>query len=115
MNDMRERLIELLKKAKSAMKKENLSCDLARNIFVAEYLIANGVTVKESGGCEYCEEYADLPEHFVDGKPVGKIFDTTIQTDENGLWHIEACGVPDIGIKFCPMCGRRLPQPPKEE
>ena len=106
--DVKEKLVELL----------DTNCGYVDEVeaeVLADHLIANGVTVKELGGCEYCEEYEDLPEHFVDGKPVGKIFDTTIQTDENGLWHIEACGVPDIGIKFCPMCGRRLPQPPKEE
>ena len=82
---------------------------------IAEELIANGVTVRELDGCKYCKEYEDLPEHFIDGKPVGRVFDTCIQTDENGLWHIEVPSGADIGIKFCPMCGRRLPQPTKEE
>lgn len=82
---------------------------------IAEKLIANGVTVRELDGCKYCKEYEDLPEHFIDGKPVGRVFDTCIQTDENGRWHIEAPSGADIGIKFCPMCGRRLPQPTKGE
>ena len=82
---------------------------------IAEELIANGVTVRELDGCKYCKEYEDLPEHFIDGKPVGRVFDTCIQTDENGQWHIEVPSGADIGIKFCPMCGRRLPQPTKEE
>lgn len=82
---------------------------------IAEKLIANGVTVRELDGCKYCKEYEDLPEHFIDGKPVGRVFDTCIQTDENGRWHIEVPSGADIGIKFCPMCGRRLPQPTKEE
>ena len=82
---------------------------------IAEELIANGVTVRELDGCKYCKEYEDLPEHFIDGKPVGRVFDTCIQTDENGRWHIEVPSGADIGIKFCPMCGRRLPQPTKEE
>ena len=47
-------------------------------------------------------------QHYIDGKPVGKIFDTTIQPDENGLWHIELPSGLDIGIKFCPYCGCRL-------
>ena len=81
----------------------------------ANYLIANGVTVQELDGCKYCKEYEDLPEHFIDGKPVGRVFDTCIQPNENGLWHLEVpCGA-DIGIRFCPMCGRRLSQPPKGE
>ena len=71
----------------------------------------NGVTVQELDGCKYCKEYEDLPEHFIDGKPVGRVFDTCIQTDENGRWHLEVPSGVDIGIKFCPMCGRKLPQP----
>ena len=63
--------------------------------------------------CKYCTEYADLPEHIIDGKPVGKVFDTCIQPDENGLWHIELPSGLDIGIKFCPYCGRKLPEPAK--
>ena len=51
---------------------------------IAEKLIANGVTVRELDGCKYCKEYEDLPEHFIDGKPVGRVFDTCIQTNENG-------------------------------
>ena len=43
---------------------------------IAEKLIANGVTVRELDGCKYCKEYEDLPEHFIDGKPVGRVFDT---------------------------------------
>lgn len=60
-------------------------------------------------GCKYCTEYEDLPEHIINGEPVGKIFDTCIQPDEKGLWHIELpSSSPDIGIKFCPYCGREL-------
>ena len=82
---------------------------------IAEELIANGVTVRELDGCKYCKEYEDLPEHFIDGKPVGRVFDTCIQTDENGRWHIEVPSGADIGIKFCPMCGRKLPRPQERE
>ena len=113
--DVREKMVELLQNAKSAMKSENLSCDIARNMFVVDFMMSNGVTVQELDGCKYCKEYEDLPEHFIDGKPVGRVFDTCIQPNENGLWHLEVpCGA-DIGIRFCPMCGRELPQPPKGE
>ncbi len=75
----------------------------------------NGARAQELDGCKYCKEYEDLPEHFIDGKPIGRVFDTCIQPNENGLWHIEVpCGA-DIGIRFCPMCGRELPKPPKGE
>ena len=42
-----KKLVELLRNAKAAMKAENLSCDLAKNMFVADFLIVNGVTVQE--------------------------------------------------------------------
>ena len=45
--DDRKKLIELIEKARKAMNKEEFSCDLARNSSIAEYLIANGVTVQE--------------------------------------------------------------------
>ena len=115
--DVREKLVELIKKA-------SYECDeLARDLrdmkeaadSIADFLITNGVTVQELDGCKYRKEYEDLPEHFVSGKPVGRVFDTCIQPNENGLWHLEIpCGA-DIGIRFCPMCGRELPQPPKGE
>ena len=109
--DVRERMVELLT--------EFYGCDPVYYgvdaLAIADHLIANGVTVQTLDGCEYCEKYEDLPEHFVSGKPVGRVSDTCIQTDENGRWHLEVPSGADIGIKFCPMCGRRLPQPPKGE
>ena len=45
--DAREKLVELLRNAKAAMKSENLSCDIARNMFVVDFMLANGVTVQE--------------------------------------------------------------------
>ena len=57
--------------------------------------------------CKYCAEYEDLPEHVIDGNPVGKVFDTCIQRDKNG-WHIELPFGNDIGIRYCPYCGREL-------
>ena len=105
--DVREKLVELLDRF--------VYDDWYGNGDIAEKLIANGVTVRELDGCKYCKEYEDLPEHFIDGKYVGRVFDTCIQPNENGLWHLKVpCGA-DIGIQFCPMCGRRLSQPPKGE
>ena len=107
--DVREKLIEILRKP-------IFPHELVDPIeAVADYLLDSGVIVQALDGCKYCEEYEDLPEQFVSGKPVGRVFDTCIQTDENGRWHIEVPSGADIGIKFCPMCGRKLPQPPKGE
>ena len=109
--DVREKLVELLYTPFLQYKIKELS-DTGD---IADHLIANGVTVQELDGCKYCKEYEDLPEHFIDGEPIGRVFDTCIQPNENGLWHLEVpCGA-DIGIRFCPMCGRELPKPPKGE
>ena len=66
-------------------------------------------------GCEYCNDYEDLPEHIINGKPVGKVFDTSITCDERGRWHIELPSGNDIGISICPYCGRRLTEGREEE
>ena len=106
--DVRENLVELCEDLETLP-----CCDTYE--WQAEYLISHGVMVQELDGCKYCKEYEDLPEHFVGGKPVGRVFDTCIQTDENGWWHLEVPSGAAIGIKFCPMCGRRLPQPAEGE
>ena len=113
--DVREKLVELLRNSPhldTVKGYKGNDCTFEQG---ADWLIAHGVTVQALDGCKYCEEYEDLPEHFVSGKPVGRVFDTCIQTDENGRWHIEVPSGADIGIKFCPMCGRKLPQPQKGE
>ena len=111
--DVRGKLIGLIAKAKYIC--ANDYSDHTEDEYIADTLLDNGVTVQELDGCKYCKEYEDLPEHFIEGKPIGRVFDTCIQPNENGLWHLEVpCGA-DIGIRFCPMCGRELPQPLKEE
>lgn len=111
--DVREKLVEILKQAPFEGRVLDEWWFEEKIKKIADHLISNSITVQALDGCEYCEEYEDLPEHFVSGKPVGRVFDTCIQTDENGRWHIEVPSGADIGIKFCPMCGRKLPQPPK--
>jgi hypothetical protein len=66
-------------------------------------------------GCKYCIEYEDLPEHIINGEPVGRVFDTCIQEDENS-WHLEfsSASAYGIGIKFCPYCGRELKEAPND-
>lgn len=121
--DVRERLVELLGVITCSNTicnfcehfQKKSACERHKKEAIADHLITNGVTVQALDGCEYCKEYEDLPEHFVSGKPVGRVFDTCIQTDEKGRWHIEVPSGADVGIKFCPMCGRKLPQPPKGE
>ena len=105
--DVREKLVELLDRF--------VYDEWYGNGDIAEKLISNGVTVQELDGCKYCKEYEDLPEHFIDGKYVGRVFDTCIQPNENGLWHLEVPYGSDIGIRFCPMCGRGLLRAAKGE
>ena len=63
----------------------------------ASYLIAHGVTVQEWDGCEYCN-----------GLPFSQMEDFTMPNAFKKDYDI-------VTIHFCPMCGRRLPQPPKGE
>lgn len=113
--DVREKLVEILKQAPFEGKVLDEWWWEEKIKRIADHLISNGITVQALDGCEYCEKYEDLPEHFISDKPAGRVFNTCIQTDENGRWHLEVPSGVDIGIKFCPMCGRKLPHPPKGE
>jgi hypothetical protein len=79
--------------------KESVGC-------LAEYLIANGVTVQELDGCEYCKE---------DNEGYRKMFGAfAIANPFHGSeWLITTGHCKPRQICFCPMCGRRLPKPPK--
>ena len=63
--DVKEKLVELLQNAKAAMKSENLSCDIARNMFVVDFMMSNGVTVQEQKSpcslCGYGGKHLDSP------------------------------------------------------
>ena len=59
-------------------------------------------------GCKYCIEYEDLPEHIT-FEIVGRVFDTSIDYDDNG-YHICLPSGADIGIRYCPYCGKNLNQ-----
>ena len=58
--------------------------------------------------CKYCTEYEDLPEHVIQDENVGAVFDTCISYDDVTSWHIELPSGVDIGIGYCPYCGRKL-------
>ena len=85
--DVREKLIDIL------LQKPN-KCTFEQ---LADFLIANGVTVQELDGCEYCN-----------GLPISQMEDFTMPNASKKDYDI-------VTIRFCPMCGRRLPQPPKGE
>lgn len=85
--DVREKLVEVL------LQKPN-KCTFEQ---LADFLIENGVTVHELDGCEYCN-----------GLPFSQMEDFTMPNASKKDYDI-------VTIRYCPMCGRRLPQPPKGE
>ena len=89
--DMKEKLVEILRKP-------IFPHELVDPIeAVADYLLDSGVTVQELDGCEYCN-----------GLPFSQMEDFTMPNASKKDYDI-------VTIRFCPMCGRRLPQPPKGE
>ena len=103
--DVKEKLVELVRNAhkKCKAKKTCHECEQYGNgsdcvyLFMADELIAHGVTVHGLGGCEYCN-----------GLPFSQMEDFTMPNASKKDYDI-------VTIRFCPMCGRRLPQPPKGE
>ena len=94
--DVREKLVELLITAK----------DLVTLSRQADFLIANGVTVQELDGCEYCKEDGEGFRKFNGAFWIARPF-------QGGEWFIRASNCKPRQIYFCPMCGRILHQPPK--
>ena len=89
MMDVREKLVELIESARYWG--SNTSEE------IADHLINNGVTVQEQDGCEYCN-----------GLPFSQMEDFTMPNASKKDYDI-------VTIRYCPICGRRLPQPPKGE
>ena len=89
--DVREKLVELLNAS------PDIRMPYTPTEIVADRLIAHGVTVQEWNGCEYCN-----------GLPFSQMEDFTMPNASKKDYDI-------VTIRFCPMCGRRLPQPPKGE
>ena len=86
--DVREKMIELLRDVQYLGGLEEK---------IADRLIENGVTVQEQDGCEYCN-----------GLPFSQMEDFTMPNASKKDYDI-------VTIRYCPMCGRKLPQPPKGE
>ena len=100
--DVREKLIEILRKP--IFPHELVDPTEA----VADYLLDNGVTVQEMDGCDYCKE---------DSEGFRRMFGSfsLVNPFHGNTWQISAGKCKPREINFCPMCGRRLPQPPKGE
>ena len=121
--DVREKLVELLKNAKSAMKSEKLSCDIARNMFVVDFMMANGVTV---------QEWISVEEHLPqENEPEGAICEQVQVLLDNGVvstgwcnrrtklwWHLNYGETDFTGCDYehTPVIAwQPLAQPPKGE
>ena len=88
--DVREKLVDLL----DGMFNGECCVDITE---AADFLIAHGVTVQEQDGCEYCN-----------GLPFSQMEDFTMPNASKKDYDI-------VTIRYCPMCGRKLPQLPKGE
>ena len=109
--DVKEKLVELLRNAKSAMKSENLSCDIARNMFVVDFMMANGVPVQEwiSVDDRLPEPYVSVLVNMPGEKPFPTVRRGFISND--GIWQSAMVRrEPGEVTHWQPM-----PQPPKGE
>ena len=77
--------------------KNKSACERHKKEVIADNMIAHGVTVQEQDGCEYCN-----------GLPFSQMEDFTMPNASKKEYDI-------VTIRYCPICGRRLPQPPKGE
>ena len=109
--DVREKLVELLNEVQETGVNEipaGFGCtrEYVKNEKVASRLIAHGVTVQELDGCEYCKEDNEGYRKMIGAFSITNPF-------HGNVWNIETCHCKPRQIYFCPMCGRKLPQPPK--
>ena len=100
--DVRGKLVELLAET------PGIGWSPSAREIIVDHLIANGVTVQEMDGCEYCKE---------DSEGFRRMFGafSLVNPFHGKTWQIHAGRCKPREINFCPMCGRRLPQPPKGE
>jgi hypothetical protein len=111
---MREKLIELLEK----LEKEGALATMG-NGYVANLMIANGVTLATDNNvaakteCEYCQQFDD---------PCGVPMIAAEDSDPdrgiylyNGFLCASGGEFCEAKVNFCPMCGRKLAEPPKGE
>ena len=98
--DVREKLVELLI---STIGLTPTDAEIYANDF-----IDHGVTVQELDGCEYCKEDREGFIRMFGAFSITKPF-------HGNEWFINTGHCKPRQIFFCPMCGRKLPQPPKGE
>ena len=108
--DVREKLVELLQNAKAAMKSENLSCDIARNMFVVDFMMANGVTV---------QEWISVEDRLPEEKVNCIVHYKHAYCNNDGYWAIGFCFYDGEEFRLNPAYKvthwMPLPKPPKGE
>ena len=75
---------------------------------IADHLIANGVTVQNTKFCDYCQEDADGYRKMMGSCSITNPF-------HGSSWQISIPHNRPIQIFYCPICGRKLDEPPKGE
>ena len=107
--DVREKLVELIVEASH-------ECDDFYDLWdmrqcaeeIASFMIAHGVTVQELNGCEYCKEDNDGYRKMFGAFSIANPF-------HGNEWTINTGHCKPRQIYYCPMCGRKLSEPPKGE
>lgn len=107
---MRDKLIELLSEAQFestdayVFHRVNRSQQLEME---ADHLIANGVTIQNHKGCDFCQEDSDGYRKMIGAFSITNPF-------HGKVWQIETAHCKPRQIFYCPMCGRKLSEQPKE-
>lgn len=109
MSEIRNKLIELIAKAKRSMWGEKgMSCELARNGFVAEYLLANGVTFAEDKWIPASDPPKNSGNYIVMIQGARKAT-TLVYTIQHKKW------VDEVMDEYRVTYWMPFPQPPKED
>ena len=112
MDKLREKLIELVKDILDWVPWGQISSHTAED--VADHLIDYGVTFATDNndgskkGCDYCQEDAEGYRKMIGAFAITNPF-------HGPEWFLETAHCKPRNIYFCPMCGRKLAEPPKEE
>ena len=103
MPNTREKLADLIYEASGLINNELPTVEQ-----MADHLIANGVTLQQLDGCEYCK---------ADNDGFRRMFGafSLVNPFHGKGWQIHAGKCKPREIHYCPMCGRKLSEPPKGE
>ena len=107
MPDIKEKLVELIDDYTDQVSLEDFhKVEFSEDM--ADHLISNGVTIQEHDGCAYCKEDRDGYRGVFGAFSLSNPF-------RGDTWYIGTGHCKPRRIYFCPMCGRKLSEPPKGE